>query len=175
MNSYCTVTDGILSFNSGAAVNQAHYRYYFTDPLTLGSKMTIIFKAKADSTAGSLAWMLDFQGAYRGQLEIRNGRVSLLNGTATMGMAVVSASAWHTYFVSYEVVATGLQIKVYLDGAAHAAMSGIATNAATSGYIRLGDLSGNNSFKGSIDWILWTFNGAYVPGIGLPSGFSLVP
>lgn len=175
MNSFCTIDSGILSFNSGAAVNQAHYRYYFDSAFALGSKMTIVFKARADSTAGSWAWVLDFQNVYRGQLQIRNGPISLLNGSSTMGMAAVSASAWHTYFISYEVVATGLQIKVYVDGAARAAMSAIATTPATGSYIRLGDLSGNNSFKGSIDWILWTFNGAYVPGIGLPSGFSLVP
>jgi len=175
MNSFCTIDSGILSFNSGAVANQAHYRYYFADPFPLGSKMTIIFKARADSTAGTLAWVLDFQNGYRGQLEIRNGRATLINGTATMGTIILSSSAWHTYFLSYEVVTTGLQMKVYVDGAARAALSGIATFPTTSGYIRLGDLSGNNSYKGSLDWIMWTFNGAYAPGIGLPSGFSLVP
>jgi hypothetical protein len=175
MNSYCTVSNGILSFNSGAAINQAHYRYYFAAPMALGSKMSIIMRAKADSTAGSYAWVLDFENEYRGQLEIRNGQISLLNGSASLGTAAVSVSAWHTYLISVEMVATGLQMKVYVDGSARAAASGIASGAASGLYIRLGDLSGNNSFSGSLDWIMWTFSGAYAPGIGLPSGFSLVP
>ncbi len=175
MNGFCTVNNGILSFSSGAAINQAHYRYYFDSAFALGSKMTIVIKAKADSTAGSYAWVLDFQSGYRGQLEIRNGQINLLNGTASLGTAAVSASAWHTYLISYETLATGLQIKVYVDGSARAAASGIATSVATSNFIRLGDLSTGNSFSGSIDWILWTLSGAYAPGIGLPSGYSLVP
>jgi hypothetical protein len=175
MNSFCTVANGTLSFNSGAAINQAHYRFYFDSVFTLGSKMTIVIKAKADSTAGSYAWVLDFQNGYRGQLEIRNGQINLLNGTASLGTAAVSASAWHTYLISFETVATGLQIKVYVDGSARAAASGVATSVATGAFIRLGDLSANNSFSGSMDWIMWTFTGAYAPGIGLPSGFSLTP
>jgi hypothetical protein len=175
MNSFCTVNNGILSFSSGDAANQAHYRYYFDSAFALGSKMTIVFKAKADSTAGSYAWVLDFQNGYRGQLEIRNGQINLLNGTASLGAATVSVSAWHTYLISFETVATGLQIKVYVDGSARAAASGIATSIATGGFIRLGDLSANNSFSGSLDWIMWTFSGAYAPGIGLSSGFSLAP
>jgi hypothetical protein len=39
----------------------------------------------------------------------------------------------------------------------------------------LGDLSANNSFSGSLDWIMWTMSGAYAPGIGLPSGYSPAP
>jgi hypothetical protein len=175
MNSFCTVNNGILSFNSGAAVNQAHYRYYFDAPMEVGSKMTIIMKVKADSTLGTYAWVLDFQNVYRGQLEIRNGQISLLNGSASLGTAAVTASAWHTYFISYEMVATGLQIKVYVDGAAKAAASGIATSPATGDFIRLGDLSANNSFRGSMNWIMWTMSGAYAPGIGLPSGYLLAP
>jgi len=175
MNSFCTVTNGILSFNSGDAANQAHYRYYFSNLWALGSKMSIVINAKADSTAGSYAWVLDFQNVYRGQLEIRNGQINLLNSSGSLGTAAVTASAWHTYLISYEIVAIGLQIKVYVDGAARAALSGIATSAATGNFMRLGDLSGNNSFSGSIDWIMWTLSGAYAPGIGLPSGFSLVP
>ena len=175
MNTYCSISDGILSFNSGAGANQAHYRYYFTSPLTLGSKMTIAFKAKADGDTGTLAWMLDVQSGYRGQLEIRNGRISLLNGTSPLGTAVVTASGWHTYLVSYQVVATGLQIKVYVDGTGIVALLGIATTVAANSYIRLGDMSGNNTYMGSIDWIIWTFDGAYVPGVNLPEGFSLVP
>jgi hypothetical protein len=175
MNSYCTVSNGILSFNSGAAINQAHYRYYFDSAMAIGSKMSIVIKAKADSTAGSYAWVLDFENQYRGQLEIRNGQINLLNGSASLGTAAVSLSAWHTYLISVEMVATGLQMKVYVDGSARAAASGIASGAASGLYIRLGDLSGNNSFSGSLDWIMWTFSGAYAPGIGLPSGFSLIP
>lgn len=175
MNSFCTVANGKLSFNSGAAVNQAHYRYFFPGLFEVGSKMTIVIKAKADSTIGSYAWVLDFQNGYRGQLEIRNGLISLLNGAASLGTAVVSASAWHTYLISFETIATGLQIKVYVDGSARAAVSGVATSVAPNSFIRLGDLSGNNSFSGSMDWIMWTFSNAYAPGIGLPSGYSLAP
>lgn len=176
MNGFCTVDNGILSFSSGAAINEAHYRFYFDSAFTLGSKMTIVFKAcEPIVRAGSYAWVLDFENEYRGQLEIRNGQINLLNGTASLGTAAVSASAWHIYLVSFEMVATGLQIKVYVDGSARSAASGIATSVATGLYIRLGDLSGNNSFSGSMDWIMWTFSGAYAPGIGLPSGYSLVP
>jgi hypothetical protein len=175
MNSFCTVNNGILSFSSGDPINQAHYRFYFDSAFTLGSKMTIVMRAKADSTAGSYAWVLDFQNGYRGQLEIRNGQINLLNGTASLGTAVITASAWHTYLISYETVATGLQIKVYIDGSSRAAASGIATSVSTGAFIRLGDLSGSNSFSGSVDWIMWTLSGAYAPGIGLPSGFSLTP
>jgi hypothetical protein len=137
--------------------------------------MTIVLKAKADSMAGSYAWVLDFQNGYRGQLEIRNGQISLLNGSSSMGTSSVSASTWHTYLISFATLASGLQIKVYVDGSARAAVSGIATSAATGNFIRLGDLSANNSFSGSLDWIMWTMSGAYAPGIGLPSGYSPAP
>ena len=175
MNSFCSIANGILSFNSGAAINQAHYRYYFASSMDVGSKMTIVLKAKADSMAGSYAWVLDFQNGYRGQLEIRNGQISLLNGSSSMGTSSVSASAWHTYLISFATLVSGLQIKVYVDGSARAAVSGIATSAATGNFIRLGDLSANNSFSGSLDWIMWTMSGAYAPGIGLPSGYSPAP
>ncbi|MBN2036397.1 MAG: hypothetical protein JW768_06605 [Chitinispirillaceae bacterium] len=176
MNTYCTVSDGILSFNSNDPSLQAHYRYQFASPLPVGSKMTLAFKARADGGAGTLAWMLDFQNSYRAQLEIRNGQISLQNGTSTISSATVSEGAWHTYFVSYEITESGLAVNVHVDGAPTATVAGTATASTTSIFIRLGDMSNNNAYQGSLDWIIWTTDGAFFPGgVDLPQGFSLVP
>jgi hypothetical protein len=175
MNTYCTIADGILSFNSDSASNQAHYRYSMS-PLDSGAKMTVVLKARGDGLANSLAWMVDFQSTYRGQLEIRNGQVSLQNGTSTIASVTVSASAMHTYMISYENIGSGMRINVYIDGAPTALLSGTVTVGASGTYIRLGDLSGSNTYKGSLDWIMWTTDGAFFPGgVDIPEGFSLKP
>lgn len=175
MNSYCSIADGILSFDSDSIQNQAHYRYQFS-PMDTGSKMTLAFKARGDGAPNTLAWMFDFQNVYRGQLEIRNGQVNLQNGTATIGTVSASASVMHTYMVSCEMLSTGLRMNVYIDGAPTAALSGTVTVGASGTYIRLGDLSGNNTYKGSLDWIIWTSDGSFFPGgVDMPAGYSLVP
>ncbi|MBN1307916.1 MAG: hypothetical protein JXA18_08370 [Chitinispirillaceae bacterium] len=176
MNSYCTIADGVLSFDSREGGNQAHYRYQFSTPLDTGSAMTLVFKARGDGEPNSLAWMLDFQNTYRGQVEIRNGQVGLQNGGSTIGTAAISASAMHTYMVSYEVLSEGVRINVYIDGAPTAALSGTVTVSTSSIFIRLGDMSNNNAYKGSLDWIMWTADGAFFPGgVDMPEGVSLTP
>jgi hypothetical protein len=176
MNTYCSIADGVLTFDSGDPSQQAHYRYQFPSPLEVGSKMTIVFKARADGTAGTLAWMLDFQNSYRAQLEIRNGQISLKNGSSTIGSVNISEGAWHTYFIFFEITETGMRVNVYVDGAPTAILSGTATDPTTSIFIRLGDMSGNNAYQGSLDWIIWTSDDTFFPGgVDLPQGFSLSP
>jgi hypothetical protein len=175
MNTYCSIADGILSFDSDSIQFQTHYRYPFS-PMDTGSKMTLVFKARGDGAPNTLAWMFDFQNVYRGQLEIRNGQVNLQNGTATIGTVNVSTSVMHTYMVSCEMLSTGLRMKVYIDGTPTAALSGTMTVGASGTYIRLGDLSGNNTYQGSLDWIIWTSDGVFFPGgVDMPAGFTLKP
>ena len=176
MNSLCSIDDGILSFSSADDASlQAHYRYQFSTTFEVGWKMTLVFKARADGDAGSLGWMLDFQDTYRAQLEIRNGEASLQNGTSTISSKEISAG-WHTYFVSYEIMESGLRVNVHIDGEPTAALAGTATAAAGSIYLRLGDMSGNNTYQGSLDWMLWTTDDAFFPGgVDMPEGFSLTP
>ena len=84
--------------------------------------------------------------------------------------------AWHTYFISYEITESGLEVNVYADGAPTATLSGTASASTTSIFIRLGDMSGNNTYQGSLDWIIWTDDDAFFPGgVDLPQGFSLIP
>ena len=176
MNTYCTVIDGILSFDSREGANQAHYRYQFSPSPDTGSAITLVLKARGDGTANSLAWMLDFQYMYRGQIEFRNGEVSLQNGSSTIGTVSISASVMHTYMVTYEILSTGLRINVFIDGAPTAVLSGTVTAAASNAFIRLGDMSNNNTYMGSLDWIMWTTDGAFFPGgVDMPEGFSLTP
>jgi hypothetical protein len=187
IDTFTTVTNGILSFNTGDTLtNKANYQYYFSSPNPpAGWKMSLIFKARDDGDTSKIAWTLDFQNDFRGQLEIRNGRVRLIDGIANDSTALASdtlvTTTWHTYFVTYEITGTndsantpnGLKMNVYIDGAKTPALSGIATTVSQSGYIRLGDMSNTRNYAGSLYWILWSLNGAFVPGVTLPSGYSL--
>ena len=189
IDTFTTVTNGILSFNTGDSLtNKANYQYYFTSsptPLPAGWKMSIILKARADGDTSKLAWTLDFQNGFRGQFEIRNGRVRLIDGIANDSAALASdtlvTTTWHTYFITYEITGTndsaatpnGLKMNVYIDGAKTPALSGIATTVTANIYLRLGDMSNASNYAGSLYWILWSLNGAFVPGVTLPSGYSL--
>jgi hypothetical protein len=78
--------------------------------------------------------------------------------------------------ISFEAVTGGIRIKVYIDGAPTARLSGTVTAAPNGLFIRLGDMSNTNTYKGSLDWIMWTSDGAFFPGgVDMPSGFSLNP
>lgn len=172
MNTFCTIADGILSFDSDSGSNQAHYRYTFPSPSEVGTKMTLVLKARGDGVQQSLAWMVDFQNNFRGQVEIRNGQVGLKN----VGTISLSASVMHTYMIGYEILDDGIFINVYIDGAPTAALSGKVTAVASGAYIRIGDMSSTNTYKGSLDWIMWTSDGAFFPGsVDIPEGFSLNP
>jgi hypothetical protein len=176
MTSYCTVSNGVLSFDSDSNANQAHFRWQFGIPFDSGAAMTLVLKARGDGANGALAWMVDFQKGYRGQLEIRNGQARLQNGTSTIGTVSLTASVMHTYMISYEMLSAGLRINVYIDGAPTAVLSGTVTLASGESYIRLGDMSNTNTYKGSLDWIMLTTDGAFFPGgVDLPEGFSLIP
>ena len=176
MTGYCTVEGGILSFNSGDIANQAHFRYELGSLMDSGEKMTLVLKARGDGGDGTLAWMLDFQSGYRGQVEIRNGQVGLQNGTSKMGTFAFTPSVMHTFMISFEAVSGGIRINVYIDGEPTAKLSGTVTAAPSGLYIRLGDMSNTNTYNGSLDWIMWTTDGAFFPGsVDMPPGFSLNP
>ena len=57
IDTFTTVTNGILSFNTGDTLtNKANYQYYFNSPNPpAGWKMSIIFKARADGDTSKLA------------------------------------------------------------------------------------------------------------------------
>jgi hypothetical protein len=53
-------------------------------------------------------------------------------------------------------------------------VQGLSITADPAGYFRFGDGSSSAGYAGSIDWIIWTFDGAYSPGqVNLPEGFKL--
>ena len=191
IETFTTVDNGILSFNTlDTLSNKANYQYYFTNsPGTLpaGWKMSIILKARADGDTSRIAWTLDFQNGFRGQLEIGNGRVRLVDGIASDSVALASdtmvTTTWHTYFMTYEIMGAGdsvntpngLKMSVYIDGAKVPALSGTAMTTSQNAYLRLGDMSNARNYEGSLEWIMWSFNGAYKPGVALPDGYSLKP
>ena len=98
-----------------------------------------------------------------------------------MASDTLVTTSWHTYFITYEITGTndsantpnGLKMNVYIDGAKTPTLSGIATTVSQSGYLRLGDMSNTRNYAGSLYWILWSLNGAFVPGVTLPTGYSL--
>lgn len=170
MDDSCTITGGILNF-IGTASGSPTYRYNFTTAPVAGWTMTLGFRAKANADYG---WRFDLQGGYRAGLDINKTELKIYDSTSGIGTYTITGDAWHTYFLTFEMVSDGMNIKVYVDGNAIPVLSGKAVTVNTNAYIRFGDTSTSQDYQGSMDWIFWTFDGAYVPGlVTLPPGYSL--
>ncbi|MGB9788236.1 MAG: fibronectin type III domain-containing protein [Dictyoglomus turgidum] len=189
MANFCTLQDGILKMDttSNAAATPSFRFNFDSASCQPGSfKMTIVFKAKGEVgiTNVTRAWTLDIQTTlYRGGFEIQPTQVRILNGTGTLVSTTgVTGADWHVYWFTIEYNLDGLYARLYVDGNPTPILEG-NINAAPSTipdpqFMRLGDTSTSTSnlYIGYIDWILWTFDGAFVPGqVQIPEGFSLNP
>jgi hypothetical protein len=187
MQNFCTVQNGILIFdttsNAGATPS---FRYNFENCAPNTFSMTIVLKAKGDvGTNITRAWTLDIQTTlYRGGFEIQTNptQVRILNGTGTLSSYTMTTTDWHVYWFNVTYTAGGLYAKLYVDGSPTPVIEG-NINAAPSStpdpqFMRLGDTStsGSNLYKGALDWMFWTFDGAFAPNeVKLPEGFYLNP
>lgn len=170
MADFCKIVDGVLVFNT-AADPAAGPTYKLMIPnAAAGFKFTAVIKAKADADLGL---DFDFRTGIRERITLSNTAITLVN--TGKSDSSFKTTDWHTYFLSYEITGDGkLVTKVYLDGATTTLVEGLSTAADSSGYFRFGDGSGSKPYASSIDWIIWTFDGAFSPDqVNLPAGFSL--
>lgn len=189
MANFCTIQDGVLKMDTtSSAAATPSYRFNFDSSICQPGqfKMTIVFKAKGEVgvTNVTRAWTLDIQTAlYRGGFEIQPNQVRILNGTGTLVSSTqVTGADWHVYWFTVEYNLDGLYARLYVDGNPTPLLEGNINSAPSSApdpqFMRLGDTStsSSNLYIGYIDWIFWTFDGAFVPGqVQIPEGFSLNP
>jgi hypothetical protein len=171
MADFCSIKNGVLVMDTS---NNPSATPAYKLPITPadGLKFTIVIKAKADSDFGM---DFDFRAGYRERIQLLG---TGLKFATSGGTKELKTTDWHTYFLSFEYIkdggATKLLSKVYVDGDPTPFMQG--TSPATDSYngFRLGDGSSSGSYTGEIDWLFWTFDGAYSPDqVTLPAGFSL--
>uniref|UniRef100_A0A7C3MIS0 Fibronectin type III domain-containing protein n=1 Tax=Dictyoglomus thermophilum TaxID=14 RepID=A0A7C3MIS0_DICTH len=187
MQNFCTVQDGILIFDTTYTAGATpSFRYNFEACAPNSFSMTIVLKAKGDvGTNVTRAWTLDIQTAlYRGGFEIQTNptQVRILNGTSTLASYTMTTTDWHIYWFTVNYTVDGLYAKLYVDNNSTPVLEGII-NAAPSTppdpqFMRLGDTStsASNLYKSQLDWIFWTFDGAFAPNeVKLPEGFNLNP
>ncbi len=170
MADFCKIKDGILEFNTMSNPSAGPTYKLMIPNAAAGFKFTAVIKAKVDAELGL---DFDFRTGIRERITLGSGAITLANtGKADSSFKTTD---WHTYFLSYEITNDGkLVTKVYLDGATAPLVEGLSTAADSSGYFRFGDGSGSKPYASSIDWIIWTFDGAFSPDqVNLPAGFSL--
>lgn len=170
MADFCKIVDGVLVFNTTADPAAGPTYKLMLPNASAGFKFTVVIKAKADADLG---WDFDFRTGVRERITLSNSALTLVNsGKADSSF---NPTEWHTYFLSYEITSDEQLItKVYLDGATTPLIEGLSTAKDSSGYFRFGDGSGSKPYAGSIDWLIWTFDGAFSPDqVNLPAGFSL--
>lgn len=170
MANFSSIKDGALVINTAADPAAGPTYKLMISNAGPGFKFTAVIRAKADSDFGL---DIDFRAGVRERITLGSAAISLTNsGKADSSFKTTD---WHTYFLAYEITTDGkLVTKVYLDGATTPLVEGLSTSADSSGYFRFGDGSGSKAYASSIDWIIWTFDGAYSPDqVNLPTGFAL--
>jgi hypothetical protein len=169
MANFCSIKDGALVMDTNATP-AAGPTYKMTVDAKAGFKMTIVVKAKVLSAFGM---DFDFRAGVRERMILKDGIIELNSSAQTD--ATVKTTEWHTYFIAYEMKdSTTLVTKVYIDGATTPLLTGTSTKTDASGYFRFGDGSGSNGYAGAIDWIIWTYDGAFSPDqVSLPNGLAL--
>jgi hypothetical protein len=188
MQNFCTVQEGILIFDTTYTAGATpSFRYNFDNNCAPNSfSMTIVLKAKGDvGTNITRAWTLDIQTTlYRGGFEIQTNptQVRILNGTATLVSYTMTTTDWHVYWFNVTYTLGGLYAKLYVDESPTPVIEGNISAAPSSPpspqFMRLGDTStsASNLYKGALDWMFWTFDGAFAPNeVKLPEGFNLNP
>lgn len=170
MADFCKITDGVLVFNTMSDPSAGPTYKLMIPNAAPGFKFTAVIKAKADADLGL---DFDFRTGIRERITLSNAAITL--GNTGKADSSFKTTEWHTYFLSYEITSDNkLVTKVYLDGVATPLVEGLSSSADSSGYFRFGDGSGSKAYAGSIDWIIWTFDGAYSPDqVNLPAGFAL--
>ncbi len=172
MSYYCKIEDGALVLNTMSDPKAGPtYKLRISTPKP-GFKMTVVTRAKVN---GEFGMDFDFRTGVRERVQLLGSGISL--NTSKINDTTVKTTDWHTYFITFEVINDGgvkLVTKIYVDGATNPVVQGTSNTTDTSGYFRFGDGSGNSGYMGSIDWFMYTFDGAFSPDqVNLPSGFSL--
>lgn len=177
MASYSTVSDGVLHL--GTTDTTTMVPSYKLVPSTVTGKLTIVFRAKVESTTSDArGWDFDFQmSGFREIVRLSNGSVSLVEAAGTPSITSVDTTKWHTYFITFNASSgSSVTTSVYVDGSTTASLSGTSTVTTTNSYFRAGDTSITAAYTGALDWVFWTTDGIYYPGesgLTLPSGYSL--
>ncbi len=175
MASYSTIKDGALALDSTKAPDVGPtYKLKIPTP-GAGFKFTAVARVKVDTPSG-IGMDFDFRTGLRERIILSSSGIDL--NTSKVLVETVKTTEWHTYFLAYEIVDEAgtlkLLTKVYVDGATTPVAQTASTTKDSSGYFRFGDGSSSSGYAGSIDWILWTFDGAFSPDqVELPAGFSL--
>ena len=172
MSSFCKIDNGVLIMDTMSAPTAGPTYRLPVSTTKVGFKFTVVVRAKANSNIGM---DFDFRSGLRERIKLLNSVIEL---NTSGNKADIKATDWHTYFISYEFIddagITKLVTKVYVDGGVAPLIEGKSTTADSASYFRFGDGSGSDGYAGSIDWIMWTFDGAYSPDqVNLPDGFSL--
>lgn len=169
MASFSSIKDGALVMDTNATP-AAGPTYKMPLDAKAGFKMTVVVKVKVLSAFGM---DIDFRTGVRERMILKDGAIELNSSQQTN--STVKTTEWHIYFISYEMKDNAtLVTNVYVDGATTPLLTGTSTKADTSGYFRFGDGSSSSGYAGAIDWIMWTFDGAFSPDqVNLPAGFAL--
>ena len=143
------------------------YRHYFDDSYS-DSNLTIVARIKAEDDAAydrafDIRWDNKNAGT-RDELRIwtHSDTLELEKADLKKG-AGVDLVQWHTF----RIVVSGDMSTVYVDEDPTPVVTGVTTASTTSGYLKLGDGSGD-AIGGYLDWFVLDTSGAFAPGAGTP-------
>lgn len=182
--------DGTITLDTSAtATNKGDWRinnFLSATP----SKMTLLFRAKANSTSYRAA-EFDVQTGINGATGARikfilrgdNNKLQIekIDGTNSKADNTIDTSVYHIYQITYNFTsAATATVNVYIDGVLSNDLRDVAiTQTSTSNCFLIGD-GGGSGYSCNIDWVAWTLNGAYTPsqvtgtlpaGLGTTTGY----
>lgn len=162
---YFTLLMGLKGNTDGQRILETEIAFGDTTATSATSRLKVVFRGDGNNSG------IQLENANNGS------SVTLGKGNEPDAIDMTQYRIYH-FTVALSSPTTG-NVAVYIDGnnAPIGVFEGVTMRPAsnpTDNYLQIGD-AGNSSYKGDIDWVLWTDTGAYTPemlkGL-LPSGIG---